>query len=55
MKVKLCTSVYAEMHRLIINLLRGHSSLGKKVGGWGQKVAILLTYSSIYADVGGWA
>ena len=28
--------------------------VSKEVGGWGQKTAILLIYSTIYADVGGW-
>ena len=26
----------------------------KEVGGWGQKMTILLIYSTIYTDVGGW-
>ena len=29
--------------------------VSKEVGRWGQKMAILLIYSTIYADVGGWA
>ena len=27
----------------------------KEEGRWGQKMAIFLIYSTIYADVGGWA
>ena len=38
--------------------LKDHSSITSAkrwVGGWGQKMAILLIYSTIYGGVGGWA
>ncbi len=48
------TAVYIAKSKSFCIFIGGIQVLCQQRGGWGQKMAILLIYSTINADVGGW-